>query len=124
MRILLLILTLAVSIPAIPQPKDEKIHGPDCSGPGQWATMMTLVHLKNAGLIDAKQIDPAKTKTVRLASEKIGKDLWHQVYYVTFVMKSGDRTEAIAVHDASLVECSRSGVEVFVVSKHLNPEGK
>jgi hypothetical protein len=124
MRMLLLVVALTITVPAIPQSKNEKIHSPDCSGRGQWPTMMTLVHLKNAGLIDAKQIDSAKTKTARLASEKIGKDLWHQVYHVTFVMKSGEAIEAIAVHDASLFECSMSGVEVFVVSKHLNPEGK
>jgi hypothetical protein len=122
MRMLLLVVALAVSVPAIAQSKNERIHGPDCSE--AWPTTMTLVHLKNGGLIDAKRIDSAKTKTVRLASEKIGKDLWHQVYHVTFVMKSGDAIEAIAVHDASLIECSMSGVEVFVVSKHLNPEGK
>jgi hypothetical protein len=67
-------------------------------------------------------IDFSKTRTVRLASENTGKDLWRQVYRVTFTKKSGALLEAIAVHDASQEECSMSGVEVFVVSRHLNPE--
>jgi hypothetical protein len=41
-----------------------------------------------------------------------------------YTKKSGDVIDAIAVHDASEQECSESGVEVFVISKHLNPEGK
>jgi hypothetical protein len=85
---------------------------------------MAFVHLKNAGLADNNSVDFSKTKTVRLASEKIDGDLWHQVYHVTFTKKSGDAIEAIAVHDASQEECSMTGVEIFVVSKHLNPERK
>jgi len=69
-------------------------------------------------------LDFSKTKTVRVASQKIGKDLWHQVYQVTFTKTSGETLEAIVVHDASTEECSMTGVEVFVVSKHLNQEGK
>jgi hypothetical protein len=92
--------------------------GPDCSG--GWPTTMTLVHLKNAGMTDNEKVDSAKTKTTRMASEKIGKDLYHQVYDVQYTEKSGKLIEAIAVHNASSEECSMTGVEVFVVSKHLN----
>ena len=92
---------------------------PDCSG--GWPTDMTFVHLKNAGITDNDQIDFSKTKTVRLASEKIGKDLFHQVYDVKYTEKSGRIIEAIAVHDASQAECSMTGVDVFVVSQHLGP---
>jgi hypothetical protein len=122
MRRLLLFFMLFIGVPTIAQSQAEKTRGPDCSG--GWPTNMAFVHLKNAGLADNSSIDFSKTKTVRLASEKIGKDLWHQVYDVTFTKKSGESVEAIAVHDASQEECSMSGVEVFVVSKHLNPEGK
>ncbi|MFZ0912559.1 MAG: hypothetical protein WBQ76_15225 [Candidatus Korobacteraceae bacterium] len=120
----LLFFALVVSLPAASQSLSEKVHGPDCSGPGSWPTMMTLVHMKNAGMINPREIDPSKTKTVRLASEKISKDLWHQVYHVAFTMKSGEVIDAIAVHDASDGECSMSGVDVFVISKHLPPEGR
>jgi hypothetical protein len=122
MRTLLLFVMLVISVRAIAQSQAERTHGPDCSG--SWPTNMAFVHLKNAGLADNNSIDFSKTKTVRLASEKIGGDLWHQVYHVTFTKKSGDAIDAIAVHDASQEECSMTGVEVFVVSRVLNPEGK
>lgn len=80
---------------------------------------MAFTHMKNAGLIDNSSIDFSKTRTVRLASQKIGKDLWHQVYDVTYTKKSGEAIEAIAIHDASSEECSMTGVDVCVISKHL-----
>ena len=83
---------------------------------------MAFVHMKNAGLVDNEHLDFSKTKTERIASQKIGKDLWHQVYQVIFTKTSGEAIEAIVVHDASTEECSMTGVEVFVVSKHLNQE--
>ena len=122
MKTILLSVMLLISISAIAQSHAEETHGPDCSG--GWPTNMAFVHLKNAGLADNYSVDFSKTKTERLASEKVGKDLWHQVYHVTFTKKSGDAIDAIAVHDASQEECSMTGVEVFVVSRHLNPEGK
>lgn len=120
-KLLALVLFVAVGT-TVARPQAEKINGPDCSG--SWPTNMTFVHLKNAGLADNSSIDFSKTKTSRLASEKVGKDLWHQVYDVIFTKKSGETIEVIAVHDASLEECSMSGVEVFVVSSHLNPDRK
>jgi len=122
MKTMLLFVMLVIGVSGIAQSQAEKTHGPDCSG--GWPTNMAFVHLKNAGLADNYSVDFSKTKTVRLASEKVGKDLWHQVYHITFTKKSGDMIEAIAVHDASQEECSMTGVEVFVVSKHLNLEGK
>jgi hypothetical protein len=121
MRMLGLFLAFALT-PALAQSKPAESHGPDCSG--RWPTTMTFVHLKNAGITNNQALDGSKTTTVRLASEKIGKDLYHQVYYVKFTEKSGNIIEAIAVHDASSEECSMTGVEVFVVSKHINPEGR
>lgn len=119
---LLLITTLLFCISAISQSKNEKVNGPDCSG--GWPTNMTFAHLKNAGLVNNHDIDFSKSKTIRVASQQVGKNLWHQVYHVTFAQTSGANIEAIAVHDASTEECSMTGVEVFVVSKHLNQEGK
>ena len=116
------LLVFAASTSMLAQSPSDKTHGPDCSG--HWPTIMTFVHLKNAGLADNSNIDFSKTQTVRVASEKIVKGLWHQVYHVTYTKKSGEVIDAIAVHDASEQECSETGVEVFVISKHLNPEGK
>ena len=93
--------------------------GPDCSG--RWPTDMAFVHLKNAGITANDLVDFSKTRTVRLASEKTGKDRYHQIYDVLFTEKSGRVIEAIAVHDASSKECSESGVTVFLVLKRLGP---
>jgi hypothetical protein len=97
-------------------------NGPDCAG--GWPTDMAFSLLKNAGVTDNDEVDFDKTKTTRVASEKIGKDLYHQVYDVVFTKKDGETLEAIAVHDASNEECSMTGVELFVVSRKLNPESR
>ncbi len=92
-------------------------HGPDCSG--GWPTNMAQSTVKNAGLLTTADIDFLKTSTIRLASEYVAKDLWHQVYLVKFSKKSGGDLEAIVIHDASMEECSMTAVQVFLVSKHL-----
>ena len=97
---------------------------PDCSGTNRWPTNMAFVHLKNAGITDNSKLDFTKTKTIRLASEKIGKDLYRQVHIVTFTEKSGKTIEVITVNNASEEECSMSDVEVFVVSHHLGAKQK
>ncbi len=65
------------------------------------------------------EIGFTKSKTTCLASENIGKDLWHQVYFVTFFKRSGDEIQTVVVHDASMEECSMTGVQFYVVSKLL-----
>jgi hypothetical protein len=71
--------------------------GPDCSG--GWPTNMAQALLQNAGMMGSNKIDFSKSKTIRLASQKIGKNLYHQVYDVVFVEYSGRKIQAIAVHD-------------------------
>lgn len=93
---------------------------PDCSGIAGWPTSMAFSQMKNAGITDNDQLDFTKTRTVRLTSEKIGKDLYRQVYLVTFMRKDGHALEAITVSDASNEECSMSNVRVFVVSRQLD----
>jgi hypothetical protein len=92
---------------------------PNCAGVNRWATSMAFVHLKNAGLTDNEKLDFTKTETVRLASEKVGTDLYRQLHYIVFTEKAGATIEVITMNDASNEECSMSGVEVFVVSKRL-----
>src|SRR5437763_15834387 len=89
-----------------------------------WAPNMAFAHLKNAGITDNSKVDFTKTKVVRLASEKIGDDLYRQLHLVTFTEKSGNRIEVITSNDASSVECSMSDVEVFVVSRRLGRGGR
>jgi hypothetical protein len=107
-------LVLLAALPAV-----AVAGNPQCDGTDNWATNMAFVHLKNAGLIHNETTDFTKTKTVRIASEMIGKDLYRQVHDVTFTEKSGDLIEVITVNDASHQECSMSGVEVYVISQKL-----
>ena len=112
MRLLIILSLLFISSPVLA--KD-----PDCTGTERWPTKMAFVHLKNAGITDNSKLDFTKTKTVRLASEKIGDDLYRQVHHIIFTEKTGRTIEAITVNDASGEECSMSGVDVFVISKRL-----
>jgi hypothetical protein len=89
---------------------------PDCAS---WPTNMALTHLKNAGLIDIPSVIEAQTKAVRLASEKIGKDLYQQVYDITFHTRDGKTIEVITKSRASSEECSMSAVDVYVVSNKI-----
>lgn len=92
---------------------------PDCTGTDRYPTSMAFGYLKDAGITDNYKLDFSKTKTVRLASEKIGRDLYRQIHHITFIEKSGNTIEVITVNDASNEECSMSGIDVFVISRHL-----
>ena len=114
MKNLLAFLTLLLLSSSLAFAKD-----PDCTGVERWPTKMEFVQLKNSGVTDNNKLDFTKTKTVRLASEKIGENLYHQIHFVTFTEKSGKTIEVITVNDASNEECSMSAVDVFIVTKHL-----
>jgi hypothetical protein len=118
MKCLFISLILAFSMNATAQ--SAKRNGPDCSG--GYPTNLAQGLLKNAGLLKNQDVDFSKTKTIRLASESLGKDLWHQVYLVTFFKQGGGAIEAIVLHNASQEECSMTGVHVFVVSERLDSE--
>lgn len=92
---------------------------PDCTGVDRWPTAMAFGELKDVGITDNDKLDFTKTKTIRLASEKIGKDLYRQIHHITFVEKSGNTIEVITSNEASSEECSMSDVDVFVISQHL-----
>lgn len=103
---------LAAFLPLIASAKT-----PNCSGTDRWPTNMAFVHLKNAGITDNEKVDFTKTKTIRLASEIRGKDLYRQIHQVTFFEKSGSTIQVITSNDVSSEECSMSGVDVYVVSQ-------
>ena len=92
---------------------------PDCSGIERWATKIAFVHLKNAGVTNNQKLDFTKTKTTRLASEKIGKDLYQQIHHIVFTEKSGKTIKVITSNEASNEECSMSSVKVYVISKEF-----
>ena len=83
---------------------------------------MAFVYLKNVGITNNDELDFDKTKTVRLATEKIGKGLYRQIHLVTFTKKSGETIRVITNNDASNEECSMSGVEVYLISKRLGEQ--
>lgn len=96
---------------------------PNCAGPNRWATNLAFSYLKDEGLTDNERLDFTKTKVVRLASEKVGKDLYRQIHLITFTQQNGEVIEVITNSDASHEECSMSDVQVYVISKRLG-EGR
>lgn len=93
---------------------------PDCTSPDAWPAGMAFTQLKNAGVVDNDILDFTKTKVIRLASEKVGKDIYHQVHLVRFFKKSGERVEVITVNEASHQECSLSDVNAYLISRQLD----
>jgi hypothetical protein len=93
--------------------------GPDCTAPDRWQTSSTLVKLEAAGLVSPTELDPSRTKTTRLASEQVTSGRFRQIHETVFVKRSGATVRVITSSLASSEECSESGVEVFIVSRHL-----
>lgn len=92
------------------------VKAPDCAS---WPTNMALVHLKNAGVTDPTKVDESKTKAILLASEKVGKDLYRQIYEITFQERAGGTIQVVTNSEASSEECSMSGVDVYVVARKI-----
>lgn len=92
---------------------------PDCTRSDAWPAGMALTHLQNAGVIERGSLNPAQTRVVRLASEKIGDNRYRQIHRIRFVTVSGKQVVAITVSEASKDECSMSNVDVYRVSAKL-----
>ena len=112
-----LAVTIALSTPVFA--KD-----PDCGGPNNWPAAMVFVAMKNAKIVTNDQIDFSRTRVTRIASEKIGPDLWRQVHLVQYFRRDGSALEAIAVSDSSQKECSMGDVKTFLISAKLLPSGE
>jgi hypothetical protein len=97
---------------------------PECTNANAWPAAMAFTHLKNGGIVSNDELDFKKTLVTRLASEKIGKDLYRQIHLVRFVRTSGEPVEAITVNDASSKECSMSGVDVYLITKRFGDYSK
>lgn len=97
---------------------------PDCTSANAWPAAMAFTYMKNSGIVSNDDLDFKKTLVTRLASEKIGKDLYRQVHLVRFIKNSGEAIEAITVNEASREECSMSGVDVYLISKRLGDYSK
>jgi hypothetical protein len=76
--------------------------------------------LKNMGFLSSLQdIDEPKTQTTRLAAQKIGKNLYAQVYDIIFHLRSGKTLHIITRNTVSNEECSVGHLDVYVVSKKI-----
>jgi len=82
-----------------------------------WPLNIAPVMMQNVGLLKMDDIDERKTETNRLASQKVGPDLFVQVYDITFHMKSGGSIHIVTRNTSSREECSISAVNVYVVSR-------
>ena len=108
----LLLVTLLAILPIFSFAK-----GPDCYS---WPMNMSEVWLKNAGVVDIKNLDESKTKITLLASEKKAKGLYTQIYHFIFYDEKGNTYETITKNDASYKECSMSDVDVYLISKLIS----
>ena len=77
---------------------------------------MTHVQLKNAGVLVNEEVDFSRTAVQQIASQRIGNDLYRQVFRIVFHLKNGKLIQAIAVSDASNEECSMSKVTVYRIA--------
>lgn len=92
---------------------------PKCDGPQRWTAVMALGQLQDAGLTNGTKTVHDKISVKRLASQRVGKDLYRQVHRVTYPQSDGSSLEVITVSDASHQECSMGDVQVFLVSRKL-----
>lgn len=95
-----------------------------CSSINSFATSTAYVVLKNLNIVNPKNIDYDKTKTVLLSSQKIGDDLDKEIHHITFYKKNGKKVEVITVNDTSSEECSMSGVDVYLIDKKISDDYK
>ena len=95
-------------------PQDRKT--PNYTGPDDWPAMMAHGQLQNAGLINNDDVVSSPPKVIRIASERIGDDLYRQVHLITFKRKSGQILKVMTVSNVSSVESSKSAVDVYIIS--------
>ncbi|PIT54289.1 hypothetical protein BHC44_04115 [Snodgrassella alvi] len=84
-----------------------------------WPMSMTEIWMKNAGIVDIKDLDEPKTKITLMATEKKGKDLYTQIYHFIFYDKYNNSYEIITKIDSSHDECSISSVNGYLISKNF-----
>jgi hypothetical protein len=108
-------LALAPGAAAVPIPKN----GPDCSGPDHYAAGVSFATLKNAGLLTNETVVWSKVQSRTIASQLSRKNVWRQVFRVTFPLTNGKKLETIFVQDASNEECSFGDTQLFLIAKDL-----
>jgi hypothetical protein len=89
---------------------------PRCDGPESWPAAMTHAQLKNDGVLVNDEVDFSRTTVQQIASQRIKRNLYRQVFRIVFYLRTGRLVQAIAVSDASKEECSMSGVTVYRIA--------
>jgi len=87
-----------------------------------WPVSMAEVNLQNAGIFKIYELDESRTKAIPLALEKIGKNLYRQVFDITLYHRDGRKWNVITVNEASPIECSMSGVDVYLIDKKFSAD--
>jgi hypothetical protein len=71
---------------------------PDCAGPGNPPATSALVAIKDTRFLETGQPNFSRTIVMQIASQWVGKDLWHQVQLVQYCAKSGASLQVVAVN--------------------------
>ena len=111
----LIALSAVGCIAAAPVPKN----GPDCSGAERYPARVAFAAMKNEGLLNNDNVLWKQVRSRTIASQRIGKNLWRQVFRVTYPQKNGQNVEAIVVENVSTDECSMSEPQIYLISKAL-----
>ncbi len=90
---------------------------PKCDLPTSWASNMAYVYLVNNSIFEKSDVLHDNTLVVRMASERVGADVYRQIHHVTFELKSGQKAEVITSNEASSEECSLGAVDVFLIDR-------
>ncbi|MCC8402469.1 hypothetical protein LJ655_11300 [Paraburkholderia sp. MMS20-SJTN17] len=85
-----------------------------------WPVSMAEATLQNAGLVKAGEFDESRIKTTPISIEKVGKDLYKQVFDIVLHSRSGRDFHVITVNTASSTECSMSGVDVYLIDRKFS----
>lgn len=90
---------------------------PECSGPERYAANIAHLELQEEHLI-TKQIPELELAIERIASDKIGSDLYRQVHLMTFT-EDGKSYSVITINDVSNEECSMGPVTVYLIDRKI-----
>ena len=112
--LLLPCLLLSLTSKAEMQPMNEDSSNADCH---RWPMVMAESWIK-----DTKKVELKLDKTIgeRIASQKIKKGLFNNIFIFNFVDDKDQEYKVITKNLASTEECSISGVEVYMISNQNN----
>jgi hypothetical protein len=94
-------------------------NGPDCSGPEHYPASVAFGAMKNERLLTNYNVLWKQVRSRTIASQQIGKNLWRQVFKVTYPLTTGRSVQAVVVEEVSTDECSMSEPQIYLISKAL-----